>query len=202
MEPIARPRPRPVTRASNRVHARHAVSEAQTSLDLLPPAPPTPRTLGTSVEAVIYCDAPVATATHRALAGAIDASMILIGFCLFLVTFYLLGGGALPSGKHMLLVWVGAGAAIAFFYGFVWICCGAPTPGMQATRLTLVNFDGYPPDDSARWLRFLGACIGVCAVGLGVLWALVDEESLAWHDHISQTFPTFRAQETNFVRRG
>ena len=26
--------------------------------------------------------------------------------------------------------------------------------------------------------------------GLGLVWALVDEENLTWHDHISKTFPT------------
>jgi hypothetical protein len=25
---------------------------------------------------------------------------------------------------------------------------------------------------------------------LGMLWALVDEEALTWHDHMSKTFPT------------
>jgi hypothetical protein len=25
---------------------------------------------------------------------------------------------------------------------------------------------------------------------MGLIWALVDEDSLTWHDHISSTFPT------------
>ena len=37
--------------------------------------------------------------------------------------------------------------------------------------------------------------------GIGLLWALADEESLTWQDHMSNTFPTFRTQETNFVRK-
>jgi hypothetical protein len=35
----------------------------------------------------------------------------------------------------------------------------------------------------------LGSCLSVCSV-VGLLWSLVDEESLAWQDHISGTFPT------------
>jgi uncharacterized RDD family membrane protein YckC len=197
-EPPARPKPKPVTHAGTRVAARRAPNEAQPSLDFLPPAPPAPRKLGTTVEAVIYCDAPVATPMHRALAGAIDCSMILIAFCLFLVAFRLLGGVA--SGKYMFLIWAAAAGLIAMFYGFVWVYSGGPTFGMRATGLTLINFDGYSPDAGARWLRYLGACLSCCAGGLGILWALVDEESLAWHDHISKTFPTFRVPETNFVR--
>lgn len=72
---------------------------------------------------------------------------------------------------------------------------------MRTFRLTLINFDGYPPDSASRWLRYLGACLGYCAGGLGLLWALLDEESLAWHDHISKTFPTFHGPEISFVRR-
>jgi uncharacterized RDD family membrane protein YckC len=83
----------------------------------------------------------------------------------------------------------------------VWVWAGAVTPGMRAMRLTLINFDGFPPDAASRWRRYLGGALSVCAGGLGILWALVDEESLAWHDHISKTFPTILGMETNFVRR-
>src|SRR5437867_3307844 len=51
-------------------------SDSQAFLDFLPPAPHAPRTLKTSVEAVIYCDAPVATPTHRAVGFALDFSLV------------------------------------------------------------------------------------------------------------------------------
>ena len=54
------------------------VSPDQGSLDFLPAVQAKPRTLGTSVEAVIYCDAPVATTLHRAVAAGLDASMVFI----------------------------------------------------------------------------------------------------------------------------
>jgi uncharacterized RDD family membrane protein YckC len=101
----------------------------------------------------------------------------------------------------MILIMGAAALLIAMFYGFVWVCAGGRSPGMRAFSLTLINFDGYPPDGASRWLRYLGACLGYCAGGLGLLWALLDEESLAWHDHISKTFPTFHGPETSFVRR-
>src|SRR5260370_35472372 len=40
-------------------------SDSQAFLDFQPPAPHAPRTLKTSVEAVIYCESPVATPIHR-----------------------------------------------------------------------------------------------------------------------------------------
>jgi uncharacterized RDD family membrane protein YckC len=119
---------------------------------------------------------------------------------LFFTTFHVLGG-TFSSNKIMWLMLAASSVLIAMFYGFLSVWSGGVTMGMQATHLSLINFDGYPPDRVSRWLRFIGACLSFSACGLGILWALVDEESLAWHDHISKTFPTFRAPETNFVRQ-
>jgi len=202
LEPPAPPKLQTVTRTSSHPARRRAAApnEAQPSLEFLQSAPSAPRKLSTTVEAVIVCDASVAGLMHRACAAAIDGSMILIACGLFLTVFYLLGG-SFPSSKPAILIMAAAAALIAMFYGFVWVCAGGPTPGMRALRLTLINFDGYPPDPASRWLRYLGACLGYCAGGLGLLWALLDEETLTWHDHISQTFPTFHGPETSFVHR-
>ena len=201
MQPPAAPKPKTATRTSMRSTRRPgAPNDAQPSLEFLMPAPPSARKLSTTVEAVIDCDAPVAAPMHRACAAAFDGSMILIACGLFLTVFQLLGG-SFPATKPMILIMGAAALLIAMFYGFVWVCAGGQTPGMRAFSLTLINFDGYPPDGTSRWLRYLGACLGYCAGGLGLLWALLDEESLAWHDHISKTFPTFHGPETSFVRR-
>jgi uncharacterized RDD family membrane protein YckC len=197
----APPKPKTAPRTSPRVTRRPgATNDAQSSLEFLPPAPPAPRKLSTTVEAVIDCDAPVAAPMHRACAAAIDGSMIFIACGLFLTVFHVLGG-ALTANKPVILTMGAAALLIGMFYGFLWVCAGGQTPGMRALRLTLINFDGYPPDHTSRWLRYVGACLGYCAGGLGLLWALLDEESLAWHDHISKTFPTFYGPETSFVRR-
>ena len=198
IEPPARART--VTRTSSRLQARRtaAPSDRQPSLDFLPPSPPS-RKLGAAVEGVIFCDAPVATPTHRAFAAAIDGSMILIACGFFLTTFRLLGG-TFAFDKLMVLMLAASAALIGAFYGFVCVWGSGQTPGMRATGLTLIHFDGYPPDRVSRWMRYVAACLSYCACGLGILWALVDEETLAWHDHISKTFPTFCRPETNFVR--
>jgi uncharacterized RDD family membrane protein YckC len=201
-EPPAPAKSRTVTRTTVRVQQRGAAAgnQAQTFLEFLAPAPPAPRKLSTTVDAVIECDSAVAAPMHRAAAAAIDGAMIVIAYGLFLSTFLVFGGPFSPS-KPVLLVMSAAAVLIAMFYGFVWVCAGGQTPGMRAVKLTLVHFDGYPPDATSRWLRYLGACLGYCAGGLGLLWALLDEEGLAWHDHISKTFPTFHGPETSFVRR-
>jgi hypothetical protein len=58
------------------------------------------------------------------------------------------------------------------------------------TQLQLVNFDGRRPERDQRLERLFASCLSVAAAFLGIIWALVDEECLTWHDHISKTFPT------------
>ena len=77
---------------------------------------------------------------------------------------------------------------------FILFCIGnGDTPGMQLLGLQLVNFDGHEPTRKQRVYRLLGGLVSAVAAGLGLIWALVDEERLAWHDHMSKTFPTFQA---------
>jgi hypothetical protein len=53
-----------------------------------------------------------------------------------------------------------------------------------------VDFDGRRPDREQRRMRLVAGLLSLSAAGLGLVWALVDEENLTWHDHISKTFPT------------
>jgi hypothetical protein len=66
----------------------------------------------------------------------------------------------------------------------------------------LINFDGFPPDGRARALRLMGGWISILSGGLGLVWALLDEEGLTWHDHMSKTFPTLRESTSIVVRHG
>jgi uncharacterized RDD family membrane protein YckC len=176
------------------------VSDAQGSLDFLPAIADQPRTLGTTVEAVIICEAPVAIPLHRAIAAGLDWSMVLIGYGLFLLAFRLAGGQFVP-GKSNLLMFGAALVLVAFTYGMFWAIAGRETAGMQWARLRLITFEGFPPEPRQRLLRFAGSCLSFGTV-LGLLWSLADEESLAWQDHISRTFPTPRASESQiFYRR-
>ncbi|MGA2267845.1 MAG: RDD family protein [Bryobacteraceae bacterium] len=189
--------PKPASKAPPRRTSR--APEGQGTLDLLLPAPVKPRTLGTSVEAVICCDAPVAIPLHRALAAAIDWVMVLIGYGLFLAAFWL-GGGAFALNKPSLLVFGGMLLLIAFTYGLLFTIAGTETFGMRSTRLRVLTFDGFPPDGKQRLVRFAGSCLGLCTL-LGLLWCLADEESLTWADHISGTFPTPHEFDSQVFRR-
>src|SRR5882757_9720213 len=67
------------TETAPRVRRPRAAHEDQGQLDFLPPAPAKPRQLGTTVEAVIFCEFPVATPVHRAVAAVVDWLMVSMG---------------------------------------------------------------------------------------------------------------------------
>ena len=168
-------------------------SDNQAFLDFLPPAPHSPRTLKTSVEAVIYCDAPVATPTHRAVGFALDFSIVMIANAVFLLTFHFCGGEFDKINAGVAMGFGGAFLCIALFYGLLWVLAGSETQGSRWIGLRLINFDGSPIDRRERAIRFAAASLSFFSAGLGVLWSLADEEGLTWHDHMSKTFPTIRS---------
>jgi uncharacterized RDD family membrane protein YckC len=183
-------------RTANR---RRNTPDGQGMLDFMPPQPATPRTLTTTVEAVVSCDSPVATTLHRAVAAALDWSMALIGYTLFLAAFFAMGG-EFTWNRINLLVFAGALLLVGFAYGLTWALLGADSAGMRWTGLRLTTFDGFPLERRQRVLRFAGTCLSLCTV-VGQLWCLADEESLTWQDHISGTFPTPRRVQAQVFRR-
>jgi uncharacterized RDD family membrane protein YckC len=137
----------------------------------------------------IDCDAPVAAPTHRLVASAVDGSLILVGVGIFLAIFFLSGGQVALDRQAMSFI-VGVTAVIALFYRALWCLANGDSPGMRFAGLRLVDFDGRRPDREQRGIRQVASLLSLLSAGLGLVWALVDEENLTWHDHISKTFPT------------
>jgi len=144
---------------------------------------------GKALESVIYCDAPVAIPAHRAMAAALDGSLIVIALAVFGLTFHFLGGEFVLNQKT-LPMFCGAVAGVVVFYRLLWCLANGDTAGQQWAHLRLVDFDGRAPDRAQRFYRTVSGFLSLAAAGVGLLWALVDEETLTWHDHISKTFPT------------
>ena len=197
-----RPRAEPAAGAVSAPRVRQATAppEGQGNLDFRPAPRAERRTLGTkTVEAAIYCDAPVAKRAHRALAAALDLSMIVIGYALFLTVFRV-AGGEFRLNRSDLPVLGGALVLVALAYSLLWLIAGAETAGHQWTRLRVVTFEGSVPELKHRLLRLAGSWLSACIV-VGLVWSLWDEESLTWQDHISSTFPTPLASETRVFHR-
>ena len=123
------------------------------------------------------------------MAAALDGSMILIATAIFGIIFYLAGGHVAFTVKTLPII-ASVVAAFVIFYEVLWCLAGGDTAGMRWARLTLVDFDGQRPHRKQRLYRLASGILSLLAAGIGLLWALVDEETLTWHDHISKTFPT------------
>ena len=144
-----------------------------------------------SATASVYCGAPVAIVSHRMMAAGVDGMLSLVALGVFLTTFRL-AGAEIILAKETLPYYLGAAALVVFFYRVLFCIANADTPGLCWTGLRVLDFDGRIPSCKQRWYRLLGGFVGAIAAGIGLLWAMVDEEQLTWHDHMSKTFPTPR----------
>ena len=129
----------------------------------------------------------VAPVAIRVIAGALDAAVASVAVSVFLGTYYLLGGRLLLQPRALAGVGLAA-AGVTAFYLFLYTCYVAETPGLLWTGLRVLDYDGDPPRAEQRLMRALGSLLSGAALGLGYLWALVDEESLTWHDRMSRTY--------------
>jgi uncharacterized RDD family membrane protein YckC len=151
-------------------------------------------TLPTSVVAVVHCDAPVALAAHRAIAAGIDLAIPLVGFAIFLATFRMIGGDIAIDGQS-LPYYAAAVGLITVMYRLLWCIGNCDTAGLQWAGLQLLTFNGQMPSRNERVRRLAGGLVSTIALGIGLLWPLVDEERLTWHDYMSNTFPTPRFRD-------
>jgi uncharacterized RDD family membrane protein YckC len=142
-----------------------------------------------AADGVIYCDAPVAVPAHRVMAAAVDTSIVVMALAIFGAIFHLAGGSFIFSAKTAPM-FLAAAAGVVVFYRVLWCLANGDTAGQSWTRLRLVNFDGQRPTRTQRFYRLASGLLSLLAAGIGLLWSLVDEETLTWHDHISKTFPT------------
>lgn len=130
----------------------------------------------------------------------LDKGVIGLALAIFARIFQYFGGEILLD-RHMAPFYIGLAAAIAVFYRALWSIAGGETAGMRWVHLRLLNFDGHPPDRRQRFLWYAAGYLSLLAAGAGLLWSLVDEERLTWHDHIAKTFPTVhRPRKTPFHR--
>lgn len=181
-------------------HARRTGEDRQQPL-MFPVTPrPNESAGGISVETRLYCNAPVAGAAHRLVACALDGSILMISFGLFLVVFHF-SGGKIVQNAATLPFFGAAAAALLLLYRLLWCLANADSVGMRWTGLRLVTFDGVEPERSQRFHRLIASCVSAMPAGLGLIWALVDEEKLTWHDHITRTFPTPRRGRTKHPKR-
>ena len=185
---IQRPEPLPQAKVElKRAKPRKRAAENQQRLDFLGVedvvSPP---------QSHIICDAPVAPAMMRAEAAMIDGA-IMLGPVILGLAIFLYEGGQVVLNKSTAPFWIAVLFTVPVLYKLLWSWAGRDSVGLSAMGLRLVDFDGNPPSRERRYQRSLASFISFLAAGIGLVWALVDEDALTWHDHMSSTFPTMSA---------
>jgi len=122
----------------------------------------------------------------RAIAGVLDACVLLVAYGMFAVAFWWTGATA-----SLRPVFLGVGASVfalvLFAYFAVNIAWGYTTPGLLAQGLEVRRMDAGRPSVADAVVRAFGVLVSLAAFGLGFIWCLVDSETLTWHDRMSRT---------------
>jgi uncharacterized RDD family membrane protein YckC len=102
-----------------------------------------------------------------------------------------LAGGSLESHQDLRRVLTQI-LLLAFSTGYFVISWtrGGQTIGMRAWRLRVTRADGTRLMWPLALLRFGVAAISFGALGLGLLWALIDPQKRTWHDLAAGTTVT------------
>jgi uncharacterized RDD family membrane protein YckC len=130
---------------------------------------------------------PVASAGRRALAGLIDL-LVVIGSSALFLSLLAHWGVELAEPRLRLALGISVSALFWVLYQYLFLVYSGETPGMQVMRLRLEVAGRGRTSRSHRQWRVLGMLVSYFPLGLGVAWALFDEDGLGWHDRISRTY--------------
>lgn len=78
--------------------------------------------------------------------------------------------------------------AFGILYHQLFFLFSDATPGMRYARIALCTLSDENPSRSAMRRRLLSMALSALPLGLGYIWALLDEDGLGWHDRISRMY--------------
>jgi uncharacterized RDD family membrane protein YckC len=127
------------------------------------------------------------------MAGAVDLCVVLAGFLVFTAAGVLTIAHFNPAGISMTpmtaaISSVGAIVLLGFLYQLLFFTYSNATPGMRYARIGLCTFSDENPSRKAMRRRIFATALSSASLGLGVLWAFLDDERLGWHDRISRMY--------------
>jgi len=126
---------------------------------------------------------------------AIIYDCFLLGALLFIASALVTAlnhGKAVEPGNAIYPFFVLLLSGLSYLY-FAWFWIrGGQTLGMKTWRIQLqLDATEKNADAGIGWklcaIRFLGAIISWCVIGMGFIWALVDKKKRCWHDLITKT---------------
>ena len=78
--------------------------------------------------------------------------------------------------------------ALALGYLLLFFTFSDATPGMRYAHIALCTFGERYPTRRALRRRVMATVLAASPLGMGLLWALMDDENLGWHDRISRMY--------------
>ena len=133
----------------------------------------------------------VAGISQRVFAAMADSMIVLFATAVFAGIALNLAKGV-QHDKLTLLAGVLVPVVFWALYQYLFLVHAAGTPGMKMAQLRLATFHGHGTNRGLRRTRDLGMVLSLVSAGMGFGWALVDEDTLCWHDRISKTYLTHK----------
>ncbi len=128
-----------------------------------------------------------ASLSRRAWSAAVDCGIVFAATMIFagVINFV----GAVPhSGRNLLVLALLVPALAWSLYQYMFLSYAGCTPGMQMAQLEVATFEGEGPTLRKCRARAIAAAVSCLSLGMGFLWALIDDDHLGWHDRITRTY--------------
>lgn len=125
---------------------------------------------------------------NRHILSAIVDAILILGATLVAALVAAVNVSDLPPLREIELGSAAALLAVAVLYHLFFFTLAKATPGMRYALICLSTFDGRTPTRAQCLGRFLALPLSLLPLGLGLLWAIFDEQHLCWHDRLSRTY--------------
>lgn len=123
----------------------------------------------------------------RLMAAVVDTALIAGFVCVDAA----LAAAYMKHPPTMKAAEVGAVIAIiaaSALYHWLFLMLSRATPGMRYACISLCTFDDEIPSREQLRNRLGAMMLSLLPVGLGVGWAIFDDDHLTWHDRLSRTY--------------
>jgi len=137
-----------------------------------------------TAETLVLHTAPV---SDRIMAALVDLAAVTAAFLLFVLVFASCTTHP-PVNRTALSCAAVIFGALGLFYVWLFMSYGGGTLGMRYARIAICTFDDDNPTRGMMRRRVAATLLAALPLGLGLLWALFDEDSLGWHDRMSRTY--------------
>ena len=129
----------------------------------------------------------------RVMSAMVDGILILTAFFGFVGAFAFtcrkLGIDTISIGlQPAAIASIGTLLFLTLAYQLLFFTFGESTPGMRYARIGLCTLSDENPTRPQIRRRIFAAILAACPLGIGFLWACLDDEGLGWHDRISRMY--------------